>query len=558
MAVVPDGERQHKKKTCMEDSRMQTAIQTQSRCPAVAIDRFIPRMLAHSGLGVWSHFLANVFTLLLLSPLVAHATLSIPVSEDDLAQYAAAIVVGQVKEIESYWDDNAKQVFTHITVTVQETLKGDVNAGEFTVKQLGGTIGHLHSWVVGSPEFTVGEKVLLFLDTNADGSAGVAHLYQGKLSVFIDRDTGNEVAYRGETPDGVQVLTNAKTAKAQTASTSSGFYEMTALTDRIREVLQTAPTEQRAFSAPFPLLQIPPGSTAEKQEGFVVVGIPPVRWFEPDSGIPVTMSLNPTNILPTGEEQIDAAFHAWNAARQSTFRFNKGPITDSIGFKADGVNAISFNDPSSQLPDPMNCSGVLAAAEYVTVSDESRTLHEQTFLRILEADLVFANGWENCTAFKSSANIAEVATHELGHVLGLNHSPNPDATMFRLAHFDGRGAALHPDDEKGVAFLYPDASFPPCTYGISPSKRTLAGGATSGKITVSTRDGCGWTAGSTVPWISISEGSGSSGTGTVVYAVEANSAKTARRGSIVVAGKTFAVTQKGASSRSGIPRFFAR
>ena len=537
---------------------MQTATQTQSRCPAVSIDQPFPHMPARGGRGVWSHFLANVFTLLLFSPLVANATLSIPVSEDDLAQYATAIVVGQVKEIESYWDDNAKQVFTHITVTVQEVLKGDVNDSEFTVKQLGGKLGHLRSWVEGSPEFVVGEKVLLFLDTNPDGSACVAHLYQGKFSVFTDRDTGKEFAYRGDTPNGVRLLTGTKTARAQTASTANEFQELAALKAQIRNALTSASSgESRASLAPLSALTIPPGSAAEKQVGFVVIGPPSIRWFEPDSGTPVTMSINPNNILPTGEEQIDAGFRAWNAVPQSTFRFAKGAATTSGGFTTDSVNAISFNDPLSQLPDPVKCTGILAATLHVT-SDEHRTLQEQTFFRIVKADVVFANGWDNCTAFKTATNIAEIATHELGHVLGLGHSLNPDATMFALAHFDGRGAALRPDDESGVAFLYPDASFPPCTYVISPTKRSLAGGATSGKVAVSTRDGCGWTAASVVPWITIAEGVSSSGTGTVVYTVEANSAKTARRGALLVAGKTFIITQRGATTPRQLQPPFAR
>lgn len=501
--------------------------------------------LSSNSLTLRSRFLAVLLTILLFSPLSASATVVTPVSEDALARHATAIVIGQVKGIESYWDAGAKQVFTHITVTPQEVLKGDIGEGDLTLKQIGGTVGHLRSWLEGSPEFIVGEKVLLFLDTNQDGSACVAYLYQGKYSLFTDHDTGKEFAYRGDTPEGVRLLTGTKAARAQTDSASNGFHEVTALKAQIREALsRTSSVEQRASLAPFPILQIPPGSVGEKKEGFTLLGFPPIRWFEPDSGAPVIMSLNPNSAFPGGEDQIDAGFAAWNAVPQSTFRFKKGVITNFGGFTVDGVNTISFNDPSSQLPDPVDCGGILAAVLHVTVSDESRTLHEQTFSRILEADLIFANGWENCIAFRSQANIAEVATHELGHVLGLDHSPNPDATMSPFAHFDGRGAVLHPDDESGVAFLYPDASFPPCTYKVSPSKRSVNGPALSGKLEVSTRNGCGWTAVSTVPWIVITEGGTGSGKNEVVYEVAANSTGARRQGSILVAGKTVVIKQK--------------
>src|SRR5262249_34752056 len=108
------------------------------------------------------------------------------------------------------------------------------------------------------------------------------------------------------------------------------------------------------------------------------------------------------------------------------------------------------------------------------------------------------------------------------------------------------------------AFLYPDTSFLPCTYTLSPSKRTLAGGATSARISVSTRDGCGWTAESFVPWITIVDRGKGEGRGTVVYTVGTNNEKTARRGALLVAGRTFIVTQKGASAQRQLQPPFAR
>jgi cell wall-associated protease len=65
------------------------------------------------------------------------------------------------------------------------------------------------------------------------------------------------------------------------------------------------------------------------------------------------------------------------------------------------------------------------------------------------------DGWEGCGFYEEFANLTETITHELGHVLGLGHSDDPDATMFFEAHFDGRGAALRQDDVDGLSFIYP-------------------------------------------------------------------------------------------------------
>ena len=55
----------------------------------------------------------------------------------------------------------------------------------------------------------------------------------------------------------------------------------------------------------------------------------------------------------------------------------------------------------------------------------------------------------------NSANLAEVACHELGHAIGLDHSPDLNALMFATARGHGRDATLGADDKQGVLSIYP-------------------------------------------------------------------------------------------------------
>jgi len=85
----------------------------------------------------------------------------------------------------------------------------------------------------------------------------------------------------------------------------------------------------------------------------------------------------------------------------------------------------------------------------------------------------------------------------------------------------------------------------PCTFAIAPSMVGLpvAGGDRS--VTVTTRGDCAWTAAANVPWITVTAGASSTGSGTVTFNVAANGGD-ARSGAVTIAGQAVTVTQDAA------------
>jgi hypothetical protein len=82
-----------------------------------------------------------------------------------------------------------------------------------------------------------------------------------------------------------------------------------------------------------------------------------------------------------------------------------------------------------------------------------------------------------------------------------------------------------------------------CTVALGAGGTTVPSGASAGSVEVTTPAGCPY---STVPgpnWISITSGGSGTGSGTLVYNVEANSTTYPRSGTLIVGGQPFQITQ---------------
>ena len=81
-----------------------------------------------------------------------------------------------------------------------------------------------------------------------------------------------------------------------------------------------------------------------------------------------------------------------------------------------------------------------------------------------------------------------------------------------------------------------------CTFGVSPESHAVAHTGGSSAVAVTTVAECGWTATSSVPWITITGGGSGSGNGTVQFAV-APTTGPARSAALVIAGRSVVVSQ---------------
>jgi hypothetical protein len=122
----------------------------------------------------------------LLMALLAISSFAIveKLSLEKMTQKAQRIILGTVTHTESRWEKlgTGKRIFTYVYIDVEKDIKG-AGTRLVEIKVPGGKVGEITEVVSDTPQFTPGEKAVLFLRNEYFQVVG---WYQGKFSIRDD------------------------------------------------------------------------------------------------------------------------------------------------------------------------------------------------------------------------------------------------------------------------------------------------------------------------------------------------------------------------------------
>ena len=111
----------------------------------------------------------------------------------DLVRRSDRVIVATVLSTESAWNADKTAIFTTVRLRVEETAKG-AGASSIALVVEGGQVGDIAQAVEGAHQFTVGERLVLFLGGGGivGGPQGVYAVLDGKvneqpLSAFLEQ-----------------------------------------------------------------------------------------------------------------------------------------------------------------------------------------------------------------------------------------------------------------------------------------------------------------------------------------------------------------------------------
>jgi len=190
-----------------------------------------------------------------------------------------------------------------------------------------------------------------------------------------------------------------------------------------------------------------------------------VKWQGADQGISFVIHDAGSDDMPaeTAYRLLRESFQVWEQVPTATIAFRDEGLTQTLApSRNDGRNLLFFDENNRWLQAPRN-AGIIAV---------TRINSDDPTGAIIDADIIFngrdfrfiATPEEIGNLSTNRIYLKDVAVHEIGHFLGLDHSPIQQATTSRptmtpFSDIPGEAQSLEADDIAGVSVLYPSAAF---------------------------------------------------------------------------------------------------
>ncbi len=202
-------------------------------------------------------------------------------------------------------------------------------------------------------------------------------------------------------------------------------------------------------------------------------------------GFPVTWNLNPStgsNITGTRSvaDVMQASFNTWTSAPNAVVAVSRGPDSSvsSESSSPSNINLICFVCSDADFSKDSSTLAVTITTSANGVGQSDGHGGTTTFVgQLIKADIVFNPAVTFNTGSGSGQDLQTVATHEIGHFLGLDHSAIVRAVMFPSA---STLTTLSYDDVAGLTLLYPKASPDVPTGSITGTVNFNGGGGVFG------------------------------------------------------------------------------
>lgn len=178
-----------------------------------------------------------VVALVAAAALPATASTFLGMTQGELVAHSKAVVIGEVTDVRSFWNDDATAIITEASVVVQETLAGDAPA-IVVVRTFGGKVGAVTIEAEGFPTFEKGQRAVLFLGPDGDASRVIGY-QQGHWRVVTRHSDGVQVALPTVDSGANLITRDGRPAPRQQAMT------LDALREQVRGAAETFDLEMQ-------------------------------------------------------------------------------------------------------------------------------------------------------------------------------------------------------------------------------------------------------------------------------------------------------------------------